>query len=238
MLDNAIFISGAGQRIGLYLAKQFLIETEFPVVFTYRTERPGVRELLEMGALGIQVDFDDDSAIESILAVVQSQVKSLRALIHNASTWADDQQVAAQPALFSSMYRVHVELPYQLNLTLQPLLQASATATSDIVAITDSSIDIANDTHIAYVASKTAMQSMVQNFAKSYAPAIKVNAIAPGLILFNEGDSEAYKQQRLAQSAIGIEPGPEVIWQALYFLLHNPYITGTTLPVDGGRGLN
>jgi len=55
--------------------------------------------------------------------------------------------------------------------------------------------------------------------------------------MFNEQDSDAYKQTRLAQSAIGIEPGPEVIWQAVLYLIKSPYSTGTVLKIDGGRKL-
>lgn len=237
MLQNAIFISGAGQRIGLHLAKQFLQQTNYPVVFTYRSERSGVAELVAMGAIGIKIDFDETNAVEQLVAVLSQRVGSLRALIHNASTWADDAQVAADFKLYESMFKVHVEVPYQLNIALKPLLDLSDSAFKDIVAITDSSVTLPNDQHIAYLSSKAALSNLTRNFAKKYAPAIKVNEIAPGLIRFNEFDSAEYKEARLAQSAIAIEPGEAVIWQAVNYLLNSPYITGTTLPVDGGRPL-
>ena len=44
-----------------------------------------------------------------------------------------------------------------------------------------------------------------------------------------------YRAQTLAKSALGIEPGAEVIYQSLRYLLDNPYVTGTTLTVNGGR---
>ena len=95
MVQNAIFITGAGQRVGLYLAKQFLQQTHYPVVFTYRSEREGVADLIALGAIGIQVDFDETGSIEQLVAALNQQVSSLRAVIHNASTWADDGQVLA-----------------------------------------------------------------------------------------------------------------------------------------------
>lgn len=237
MLKNAIFISGAGQRIGLYLAKKFLQEADYPVVFSYRSERPGVAELKALGAIGIQVDFDEADSIEQLLAFLNQRVGSLRAIIHNASTWAADTQIASDFSLYQSMFKVHVEVPYQLNIALKPLLDASDSPLKDIVAITDSSIGLANDRHIAYLSSKAALSNMSRNFAKKYAPAIKVNEIAPGLIRFNEHDSLEYKQKRLAQSAIAIEPGEQVVWQAVCYLLTSPYVTGTSMPVDGGRPL-
>ena len=71
--------------------------------------------------------------------------------------------------------------------------------------------------------------------SSSPAPAIKVNGIAPALLLFNPEDDTAYRTKALAKSALGIEPGSEVIYQSLRYLLDNPYVTGTTLTVNGGR---
>ena len=67
--------------------------------------------------------------------------------------------------------------------------------------------------------------------------AIKVNGIAPALIQFNPDDSAEYRAKRLGESALGIEPGAEVIYQSLRYLLDNPHVTGTTLTVNGGRHL-
>ncbi|MBN2866236.1 MAG: dihydromonapterin reductase [Thiotrichales bacterium] len=237
MLQNAIFITGAGQRIGLFLAKQVLLHTDYPVVFTYRSEKPGVAELIALGAIGFQVDFNQVNAEQTLITQLQQTVASLRAVVHNASTWASDEDVANDFTLYDSMFKTHVELPYRLNVALKPLLDASDSALKDIVAITDTSVDLVNDQHIAYLASKTALNNLTKNFAKKYAPEIKVNAIAPGLILFNEGDTSEYKQKRLTQSAIPIEPGAIVIWQALEYLLNSSYTTGISLPVDGGKNL-
>jgi dihydromonapterin reductase / dihydrofolate reductase len=66
------------------------------------------------------------------------------------------------------------------------------------------------------------------------APEIKVNSIAPALIMFNEGDSQAFKQQILSRSGFGVEPGPEVVYQAIRYLMDNPYVTGTCLDLNGG----
>ena len=235
MLKEAILITGAGQRIGLYLAKQVLLQTDYPVVFTYRTEKPGVAELKAMGALGFQVDFTQPKSVAQLLTHLHQQVASLRALIHNASVWVDDEAISDNSALFSQMLKVHVEVPYQLNMALKPLLDSSNSGLKDIIALTDCSIDLAKTEHIAYIASKAALQNMTKNFAKKYAPNIKVNSIAPGLIVFNQNDSDAYKKKRLMQSAIAIEPGEEVIWQAVWYLLNSGYTTGINLPVEGGK---
>ena len=63
------------------------------------------------------------------------------------------------------------------------------------------------------------------------------NGIAPAMLMFNPDDDAAYRTKALAKSVLGIEPGAEVIYQGLRYLLDNPYVTGTTLTVNGGRHL-
>jgi len=246
--ENAVLVTGAGQRIGHYLVKKLLAETDYPVVFTYRTPRAEVEALKALGAIGLQIDFTDQDKLAGLVDWIESQVSSLRAVIHNASLWMPDLQAddfGLSPSDSNdvdlsrarAMYQLHVETPYYLNTALYPLLNASCSDLKDIISLSDFSVERVSDEHIAYLASKSALQTLSKGFAKKYAPTIKVNDIAPALIMFNEGDDEAYKQKRLAQSALGIEPGPEVIWQAVSYLMNSPYTTGVVLPLDGGRSL-
>lgn len=235
MLEEAVFISGAGQRIGLHLAKRFVQQGMFPVVFTYRTRHAAVDELESLGATGIQVDFSEDRSVEELLALMEMEVKSLRAVIHNASLWANDAMIEKEPSLYADMFRLHVEVPYRLNLALQPYLKSARSPLKDIISLSDSSVSGAAGEYSAYLSSKAALQSLSRSFAQKFAPEIKVNDIAPGLIMFNEGDSDDYKQARLERSLMGVEPGPDVVWQAVQYLMNSPYTTGVSLPVDGGR---
>lgn len=235
-MKNAVFITGAGQRIGYYLVKKFLQENEFPVVFSYRTHHAQVDELISLGATGIQCDFTQNNDLTNLVSHLKQQFTSLRAIIHNASLWLDDQQAPPMSPAYYSMFQVHVDAPLFLNEALLPLLQKSD-GLRDIISISDASVEGANNKTLAYLASKAALQNMSKNYAKKVAPDIKVNDIAPGLILFNEEDSEDYKRRRLAQSAIGIEPGEAVIWQAVSYLMSSPYTTGISLPLEGGRHL-
>ncbi len=88
---------------------------------------------------------------------------------------------------------------------------------------------------VAYCASKAGLENMTLSFAAQFAPRIKVNTIAPALVMFHPDDDAAYRQKTLAKSVLGIEPGPQVIYQSLRYLLDNPYVTGTCLCVNGGR---
>jgi dihydromonapterin reductase/dihydrofolate reductase len=231
-LHNAVVITGAGQRIGYHLAKQYLVQTAYPVVFSYRTLRPGVKELIELGAIGFQADFNQPDAITQFIAQIDSHCASLRGLIHNASVWLDDQQADS----FAQQMRLHVELPYQLNQGLAMLLKQSKVG-ADIISISDAKVAKGSAHQVSYLASKAALQSMTRSFALKLAPQVKVNDIAPALIMFNQGDDEDYRQQRLLQNLLPIEPGPDVVWQTVHYLMQNAYITGKVIQLDGGQDL-
>lgn len=232
-VKNAILITGAGQRLGEFLARKFLAAGEFPLVFTYRTEHPAVAELIELGAIGIQADFCETGAVEKLIAELNQQVKSYRAIIHNASLWLKD----AAPKALENQWKVHVDAPFALNLALAEKLRASSSDLKDIISITDAMVERGQGDEAAYFASKAALQNMAKSFAQKFAPEIKVNDIAPALLKFNTWDSEAHKTARLKESLIQIEPGFEVVWQAVEYLLNSPYTTGTILKLDGGRML-
>ncbi|BBP42591.1 dihydromonapterin reductase [Thiosulfativibrio zosterae] len=227
MLQDAVLITGAGQRIGFYLAEAFLQRTTHPVVFTYRTYRPSVQALLDQGAMGFQVDFTDDLAVQVFLQDFLEQVSSCRAVIHNASIWARESQLFEQPHLWQDMMAVHVRAPYLINQACEPLLKAGSHLPSDIIHITDAKLNEGQADQVAYLASKAALHSMTLSFAKALAPAIKVNEIQPGLVIFNENDDENYRQKRLAEMSIPTEPGAETIWQMVQTLMALPNTTGS-----------
>ena len=235
--ENAVLITGGGQRIGAYLVRQFLLQGQYPVIFTYRTPRAEVDELIALGAIAIQCDFTQQTELPGLVEQIKQTVSSLRAVIHNASLWLNDEQAPALSAQYQSLFQIHVEAPIYLNQQLKPLLNASDCEYKDIISLSDNSVNRVTDNHVAYLSSKAAMQTASQVFAKKFAPDIKVNDIAPALIEFNIGDSTEYKEKRLTQAAIPIEPGAKVVWQAVSYLMNNSYTTGISLPLNGGRHL-
>lgn len=228
-----ILLTGAGQRVGLFCAER-LLDDGHPLIVTYRQERPSLQRLRERGAITIQADFSSEASILAFVTELKKHTTSLRAIVHNASQWLAETP-GDEAAIFQQMFSVHMLAPYLINLHCADLLHQSNPA--DIVHISDDVTHKGSAKHLAYCASKAGLESLTLSFAAKYAPAIKVNGIAPALILFNDGDDAEYRAKTLAKSALGIEPGAQVIYQSLRYLLDNPYVTGTTLSVNGGRHL-
>ena len=228
-----ILITGASQRVGLHCARR-LLEAGQPVIVSYRSERPALDELRQLGALTLPADFADEAGILAFIDLLHRHTDRLRAIVHNASDWlreAPGQEAAA----FARMVNVHMLAPYLINLRCRELLERCELA--DIVHITDDVARRGSANRVAYCASKAGLENLTLSFAAQFAPRIKVNAIAPALVMFHAHDDAAYREKTLAKSALGIEPGPEVVYQSLRYLLDNPYVTGTSLCVNGGRHL-
>ncbi|WP_293267344.1 dihydromonapterin reductase [Neptunomonas sp.] len=231
-----IVITGVGKRIGYALAKH-LLSTGHSVIGTYRTEYESIKELRQLGAELYYCDFYDDVQVARFIETVKTNHAQLRAIIHNASDWLPDSNASSPAETLKRMMQVHVSTPYQINLALVDSLRACKEEFSDIIHFTDYVADKGSKKHIAYAASKAALANMTLSFSALLAPKIKVNAIAPAMIMFNPDDNAEYREKTLQKSLMKIEPGTQEIIDTVHYLLHSRYVTGRTLHVDGGRHL-
>lgn len=234
-MTSPILVTGASQRIGLAFAMHCL-EQGTPVIATYRTHRPAVDTLQEAGARCVHADFATNAGIDAFISTLKAETASLRAIVHNASDWLPESPDSDPADVMAAMMQIHCTTPYRINLACRQLLEHDE-AVTDIVHMTDYVVEKGSAKHIAYAASKAALDNLTLSFARLLAPRVKVNAVAPSLIMFNEGDSEAYREKTLKKSLLGIAPGEAAAVQALQFLLDSPYVTGRSIGLDGGRPL-
>ena len=251
-MTGMVLITGAAQRVGLHCALG-LQQAGYQVIATYRQPKAGVEQLRQAGVICLALDIQSDQDLAVQVTALAEQVSALcrqhhlplRALIHNASSWAGEaeagttllEQLSADAAVFDEMFRIHTKLPYLLSRALAPLLTAGQGQPADIIAISDFAVNTGSCNHMAYAASKAALENLVLSLARQLAPQVKVNAIAPALLMFNEGDSAEYRAFTLKKSLMEIEPGPAEVLQSIFYLLQSRYITGRVLALDGGRHL-
>ena len=234
-----IIVTGGAQRLGLAITKSLLTQNR-PVVVTYRRPKPAVAELTALGAKCIQVDFTQPNSVSEFIDTIKQDFGSLRGVIHNASDWQSESHCDDHSTLMQDMWSVHVAAPYQMNMAFADLLEAGADllgCPTDIIHMTDYVAERGSDKHIAYAASKAGLANLALSFAKKLAPKVKVNAVAPSLLMFNAQDDENYRQNALSKSLLQIEPGEQEGVAAVQYLLNSRYMTGRTLALDGGRHL-
>jgi dihydromonapterin reductase/dihydrofolate reductase len=234
-LHNPIIITGGTQRLGLAIAES-LHKNGHEVVVTYRKVKSCHEDLANKGIELVQADFSTQQGIDGFIQHITQRYSSLRGIIHNASDWAAESGTSDPSELFMRMMQIHASNPYQLNLAFQSLLTQDDSVT-DIIHMTDYVQEKGSKKHIAYAASKAALHSLTLSFAALLAPKVKVNSIAPALLMFNDHDSEDYKQKALKKSLLEICPGAQEAVKAVNFLLDSDYITGRTIHLDGGRQL-
>ncbi|WP_434361690.1 dihydromonapterin reductase [Parasalinivibrio latis] len=231
-----LLVTGGGQRIGLHVAEEFL-SRNIPVYVTYRTERDSIMRLRESGAICIYADFSTNEGIEAFIHRLKQHKPSLSTVIHNASAWAAEKNAQDVAGLMDGLMNVHVKAPYLINLALADSLVPGKSGGADIIHMTDFVAGKGSAKHIAYAASKAALENLTLSFAARLAPRIKVNSIAPALIMFNESDDEAYKKKALDKSVMQLVPGPEEVMEAIDFIMSSRYMTAQTIHLNGGRNV-
>ncbi len=236
MQRETLIITGAGQRIGLALALHFA-DKGYQIIISYRTERESIGLLREKGVQCIQADFSTDEGISDFAHAISDQKPCIRAIFHNASSWGAEKEHLDNAFLLEEMLQIHVKAPYLLNMALTPFLNTKDIASSDIIHFTDYVINKGSAKHIAYSASKAALDNLTLCFAKKLAPNTKVNSLSPALILFNENDTEAYQHKALNKSLMQIAPGTDEVINTVNFILQSRYMTGQRVNIDGGRAL-
>jgi dihydromonapterin reductase/dihydrofolate reductase len=236
MSNEPILITGVAKRVGQHLATTFL-DRGVPVIGTYRSQRDSLSDLQRQGAELYRCDFDDQQDIDALVHSVGQNHPRMRAIIHNASDWLPDRADLPPADIMRRMMQVHVSAPYQINLALAPLLEASEAPHADIIHVGDYVSSRGSKKHIAYAASKAAQDNLTLSFAAKLAPRVKVNSIAPALVLFNPDDDEEYRRKALAKGLIQHEAGLDEFLHAVDYLMQSNYVTGRVLPMDGGRHL-
>ncbi|MDT7524650.1 SDR family oxidoreductase [Pseudidiomarina sp. GXY010] len=230
-------ITGAGRRFGFTLAKALLAEG-YQVFAHYHTSRDGIAELEQLGAVGLAANLADLNQVLALAEQLKQHTQRLDLLVNNASCFFNNATVDDQLDHLTAVLNVHTAAPYLLIRELAPLLRQSQNQQAMVLNITDIYVDSPATDYIAYCAAKAGLASLTQAFAKHLAPHIRVNAIQPGPILFlPEHDSE-HRRKVLAQTPLKVEGGLEPMLAAVRFLRDNPYVTGESIKVDGGRALN
>ena len=236
--DSPIVITGGAQRLGLAAALA-LREDSYPVVITYRKTRPALNVLRQKGIETIKADFSDEAGILQFSEKLRGRFRSLRALIHNASEWMPEGDEHRDSIVLQRMLNVHVMAPYLLNQECGELLRRNGElgGHADIIHMSDYVAGTGSKKHIAYAASKAALDNLTLSFASKFAPLVKVNSIAPALLMFKQDDDDAYREKALKKSLLGIAPGEAEGVNAIRYILESSYLTGKTIALDGGRHL-
>lgn len=238
MSEPLAIVTGAAHRLGKAFAT-VLSREGYAVLIHYLSSEESARETAEElrrngGPVFLhRADLTDPAAVAAMFLELDRLPHRLQVLVNSAGLLRK-----GSPRDLSVE-----EWDATLNLNLRaPFLCAQEAATRMaagglVVNITDVGARKSWARFPAYSVSKAGLEAMTGVLARAYAPTIRVNAIAPGLVLRSDEtpDSEwARLVDRLPMKRAGTT---EEIAAAFLFLLRNEYVTGQTLVVDGGYSL-
>lgn len=238
-----VLITGAAHRIGATTART-LHAGGYNLVLHYR-QSAGAAEALAAGlnklrpdsvAL-IQGDLHDTPWLNQLAEFAQARWGRLDALVNNASSFYPTPMGKATEAQWDDLLGSNLKAPFFLAQAVAPFLREHHGA---IVNIVDIHADRPLKDHPIYSMAKAGLVMMTKSLARELGPEIRVNAVAPGAILWPEqGLGDEAKAQILDRTALKRQGDPQDIARAVQFLIRDAdYTTGHVLTVDGGRSLN
>jgi len=191
--------------------------------------------VLDVPVFLAQADLTDTNAISGLLRVVDASSHPLRVLVNSAAIMhpADAQTLSAPD--WDATMNLNLRAPFLLAQGAASRMKKSGGGL--IVNITDIAAQKIWSKFPDYTVSKAGLESLTKILARSFAPEVRVNAIAPGLTL-PAHDFPVEEWNRLVNRLPLKRPADvNEIASALVFLLKNEYITGQTIKVDGGYSL-
>ena len=233
-------ITGAARRIGAAIARR-LHADGWDLALHYRGSRDDMTRLVAEfeaarpnSTLALQADLAQFDRIPELVANTIGRFGRLDGLVNNASSFGATPFGTITPAQWDEAFASNARAPFFLAQAAAPHLKASRGA---IVNLADIHAFRPLRDHAPYCIAKAALVMATQALALELAPEVRVNAIAPGAILWPEGDADAARQERLIASTPLSRIGtPENIAEATRWLLRDAtYTTGQVIHVDGGR---
>ncbi|HYG07892.1 MAG TPA: pteridine reductase [Stenotrophomonas sp.] len=235
-------VTGAARRIGAAIARR-LHAAGYRVALHAHGSRDELAALcaeLERqtpgSTLAVHADLADTSALPGLIEQSVARFGRLDALVNNASNFFPTPLATATPAQWDALLAVNARAPFFLVQAAAPALRASG---GSIVNLTDAALAHPLAGHTAYTAAKGALAALTAALAVELAPLVRVNAIAPGAILWPDAGKDAAAQAAvLARTPLGRTGSAEEVADAVRWLLDDAtYLTGHTLMLDGGRTL-
>lgn len=231
-------ITGAAHRLGKTFALTLARRGYAILLHYHHFADEAVVTADEIRALGVpaylaQADLTDDKNLLSLLSTLDSLPNHLQVLVNSASIMQRINIRDTSPADWDATFALNLRAPFLLAQQVAKRMEEGGL----IVNITDVGAHKLWTGYPAYVVSKSALETLTRLLAKAYAPGIRVNDIAPGLVLPSDNATLEEWEKLVDCLPLKRPASLDEVASALGFLLDNPSVTGQTVVVDGGFSL-
>jgi pteridine reductase len=240
---KVVLITGGAKRVGAAVCRR--LHTGGANLMLHYRASAGEARLLQAelnrtradSVALIQADLNDLAKLPSIVDQTVQRFGRLDALVNNASSFFPTPIGTVTGAQWEDLVGTNVRAPLFLA---QAAAAALKKAQGSIVNITDIHAERPLRNYVVYSVAKAALAGLTRSLARELAPEVRVNAIAPGPILWPDDEQfdEVSRQRIISHTLLKREGTPEDIARTVQFLIEDaPYITGETINVDGGRNV-
>jgi pteridine reductase len=242
LTGKSVLVTGAAKRLGAAIARAANVEGA-NVIVHYRSSRIAADELCASlnaaragSAIAVQADLLDTQSHAPLVATALNAFGRLDVLVNNASTFYPTPFGAITENQWRDLMGANLKAPLFLSQAAAPALRKSQGL---ILNMADIHARRPLPNYSVYSIAKAGLVMMTHSLARELGPEIRVNAIAPGPVLWPEGDLDAnLKQEIVSKTALQRSGSPDdVVRAALFFMQDAPFVTGQILAVDGGRGI-
>lgn len=244
-VTKVILITGGAIRVGAAITRE-LHRHGANIMLHYHTSATEAQTLQTQlnrerpDSVAIQqTNLLDTDSLPALIETTLKQFGRLDALINNASSYYPTELGSIRTEQWEDLMGSNLKAPLFLSQAAAAALQASEGC---IVNITDMHIERPKKHYIVYSAAKAGLVNLTKSLAQELAPRVRVNAVAPGPVLWPDDHQEFdedYRQQVINQTLLKRTGEPSDIAKAVKFLIYDaPFVTGHVLAVDGGRHLS
>jgi pteridine reductase len=215
-----------------------LAEDGYRLVVHYNSSAGPADELVEEiraaggEAVAIGADLADAEAVRRLASDAAAAFGGIDLLVNNASVFPTERLEETDEALWDHTLAVNLKAPFFLIRHLAPTLRERRGV---VINMADLAGIQAWAAYAVHGISKAGIVHLTRVAARSLAPEVRVNGIAPGAVLPPESMSDEEIRQLAASTPLKRNGSPEDVVRALRYLLAAEFVTGETLVVDGGR---
>ena len=233
---RAALVTGAGHRVGRAIALALAARGVRLAVHYNRSGVPAEETAALARQAGgeaaiVQADLTQADAPGRLVDEAAAALGGLDILVNSAAVMERTPIGEVTPAQWDAMFALNLRAPFFAS-------QAAARHMTKGGAIVNIADLAAFETWPAYVPhgiSKAGVVQMTRALARALAPAVRVNAVAPGAVLLPESWSEGDAARLAATTPLGRIGSADDVAGAVLYLLEADYVTGHTIVVDGGR---
>ncbi|MBE6154414.1 MAG: SDR family oxidoreductase [Firmicutes bacterium] len=235
-MSKVVLVTGASRGLGASIAKIFL-ENGFIVYVNYNnTKKEIVEETFKNynNARFVKCDVSKENEVINMMKSIKEEYGNLDVVINNASIAIDTELKDKTVDNFNKILDTNLIGTFLVSKYVKEIMNNG----SIINISSTNAIDTYYPYSMDYDASKAGVISLTKNFAKLYAPNVRVNAIAPGWIntdMNKDMDSE-FKKEEEGKILLNRFAETEEVAEVVYFLASDKarYINGSVIRVDGG----